>query len=167
MDFDDLNLSRTKFSAAEDELLRKTVQKYGAKKWNTIAQHLPGRTARQCRDRFQNYLSPDLTNGPWSHEEDLLLLEKVDEYGSCWSKINKFFVGRSPNNIKNRYNTHLAKSKYHSKKHLKKVAPSIKKEEENECDVIKFDDVVTAKLWEAFNSQGYFSNNLDLLFIFD
>ncbi|EAX86547.1 Myb-like DNA-binding domain containing protein [Trichomonas vaginalis G3] len=77
MESESSSLCRTKFSPAEDDILRSIVQKFGARKWNTIAQYLPGRTARQCRDRFRNYLSPDLKNGPWSREEDIMLIEKV------------------------------------------------------------------------------------------
>lgn len=28
------------------------VNKYGPKKWSTIAQHLPGRIGKQCRERY-------------------------------------------------------------------------------------------------------------------
>ena len=100
---------RKKFTPEEDNILRDLVKRYGAKKWIEIAKAIPGRTGRQCRDRFQNYLSPSLTNGPWTKEDDLLLLQKVRELGSSWSKIIPHFPGRSPNNIKNRYNIHLSK----------------------------------------------------------
>nr|GEW89373.1 transcription factor MYB3R-1 isoform X1 [Tanacetum cinerariifolium] len=35
----------------EDEELIRLVEKYGAQKWSTIAQHLPGRIGKQCRER--------------------------------------------------------------------------------------------------------------------
>lgn len=28
------------------------MEKYGPKKWSTIAQHLPGRIGKQCRERY-------------------------------------------------------------------------------------------------------------------
>ena len=100
---------RKKFSPEEDLKLRELVKEIGAKKWIEIAKSMPGRTGRQCRDRFQNYLSPILTNGPWTKDDDYLLLKKVIELGSSWSKIVDFFPGRSTNNVKNRYNIHLIK----------------------------------------------------------
>jgi len=100
---------RRKFTQEEDNKLRELVKEIGAKKWIEIAKSMPGRTGRQCRDRFQNYLSPILTNGPWTKEDDHLLLQKVIELGSTWSKIVTYFPGRSTNNVKNRYNIHLAK----------------------------------------------------------
>lgn len=163
MEVDDLSLYRTKFSAAEDELLRKTVQKFGPRKWNSIAKHIPGRTARQCRDRFQNYLSPDLINGPWTQEEDQLLIQKVNEFGPYWSKINKFFVGRSPNNIKNRYNTHLIKIKNQTKKHQKKLVTKVQPVETHEGTEFHAEDVLTSKIWDEINTQDFFSPNFELL----
>lgn len=35
----------------EDEIIIELVNKYGPKKWSTIAQHLPGRIGKQCRER--------------------------------------------------------------------------------------------------------------------
>lgn len=35
----------------EDEIIIEMVNKYGPKKWSTIAQHLPGRIGKQCRER--------------------------------------------------------------------------------------------------------------------
>ncbi|KDO79731.1 hypothetical protein CISIN_1g0473532mg, partial [Citrus sinensis] len=34
----------------EDEIIIELVNKYGPKKWSTIAQHLPGRIGKQCRE---------------------------------------------------------------------------------------------------------------------
>ncbi|MBA0839116.1 hypothetical protein Goarm_004882, partial [Gossypium armourianum] len=39
------------WSKEEDELIIELVNKYGPKKWSTIAQHLPGRIGKQCRER--------------------------------------------------------------------------------------------------------------------
>jgi hypothetical protein len=33
------------------------VNKYGPKKWSTIAQHLPGRIGKQCRERYDHWVS--------------------------------------------------------------------------------------------------------------
>ena len=67
------------------------------------------RNARQCKDRYTNYLSPQINLNPWSQEEDDLLIKKVNELGNKWVKISKFFIGRSDNSIKNRWYTHLNK----------------------------------------------------------
>lgn len=95
---------RKKFSPEEDEKLKNLVEKIGSKKWEIIAKEMPGRTGRQCRDRYQNYLIPGFFNGQWSQQEDELLLKKFIEFGSQWSKITPFFSNRSANALKNRWN---------------------------------------------------------------
>ncbi|KAK8880689.1 hypothetical protein M9Y10_003374 [Tritrichomonas musculus] len=105
---------RRKFSLEEDIQLSKIISIHGPRKWDKIALFLPGRTGRQCRDRFQNYLKPSLSNGPWTREEDKLLEQKVSEIGNHWNKIAMYFKGRSSNNVKNRYYTYVIKQ-MHSK----------------------------------------------------
>ncbi|OHS92939.1 hypothetical protein TRFO_40716 [Tritrichomonas foetus] len=112
--------SRQKFLEEEDNLLLLLVKKYGARHWNKIAKLMPNRTGRQCRDRYANYLEKHLTNDPWTPKEDKLLIEKVREFGTHWSVITSFFVGRSANNIKNRWYSYHAKSKI-AKKYLKNM----------------------------------------------
>lgn len=102
---------RKKFTPEEDLQLTKLIAKYGPRKWDKIALSMPGRTGRQCRDRYANYLNPSLVNGPWTEDEDILLEQKVFELGQHWNIITKFFKGRSANNIKNRWYTYLSGQK--------------------------------------------------------
>lgn len=103
---------KRKFTPEEDRKLINLIARQGAKKWDRIALSMPGRTGRQCRDRFHNYLDPSLSNGPWTKEEDNLLEEKVNELGQHWNKIVNFFHGRSENNIKNRWYTYVSKQRH-------------------------------------------------------
>jgi hypothetical protein len=61
------------------------------------------RNARQCRERYKNYLSPNYRNTPWSPDEEHLLAQKVKELGQKWSAIAKFFEARSDVNVKNHW----------------------------------------------------------------
>ncbi|OHT03738.1 hypothetical protein TRFO_06576 [Tritrichomonas foetus] len=99
-----VSLIRKKFTSEEDETLRRLVQEYGAKKWDQIAQMMPGRTGRQCRDRYRNYLIPGFFNGQWSQDEDQLLHEKFNQMGPQWARMMQYFPGRSANSLKNRWN---------------------------------------------------------------
>jgi hypothetical protein len=65
---------------------------------------MPDRTARQCKERWINYLSPALNTAAWTPEEDRLLLEKQRDYGSKWAQIAKFFPNRTDGMVKNRFN---------------------------------------------------------------
>lgn len=100
----DLTKTRKKFSEDEDRKLKELVNRYGTRKWDIIAQHMPDRTGRQCRDRYRNYLIPGFFNGQWTAEEDKLLLIKHKEVGHQWAKMAPYFPGRSANALKNRWN---------------------------------------------------------------
>lgn len=102
---------RTRFTKPEDELLKKLVESQKQPNWNEIALKLKNRTARQCRERYNNYLRPNLINGPWTKEEEELLIQLYEKYGPKWSLISQSFNSRSPVNIKNHHSSmigHLA-----------------------------------------------------------
>ena len=102
---------RRKFTEEEDRRLRELVQKKGAKKWNVIASYMPGRTGRQCRDRYHNYLVPGFFHGEWTASEDELLRQKYNELGPQWARITDFFQRRSANSIKNRWNYFVSRNR--------------------------------------------------------
>jgi hypothetical protein len=93
-----------KFSPADDEQLRFLVEAHGPKNWAAIADEMDGKTARQCKERWQNYLAPSLNTAPWTCAEDKLLMEKFQAFGSKWVRISKFFENRTDSMLKNRYN---------------------------------------------------------------
>ncbi|OHT06197.1 hypothetical protein TRFO_25814 [Tritrichomonas foetus] len=94
---------KVKFTKIEDEKLENLIREFGENNWKLIAERMAPRTARQCRERWTNYVNPSLSKDPWSHEEDELLLLKHEELGNHWKLIEKFFPSRSKNNIKHRY----------------------------------------------------------------
>ena len=94
---------KVKFTKAEDAKLTLLVQQYSTKDWKKIAEHLPTRTARQCRERWTNYVNPSLSKSPWTKAEDMLLIEKHNEFGNHWKIIERYFPLRSKNNIKHRW----------------------------------------------------------------
>ena len=94
---------KLKFTADEDTKLAKLVAEHGTKDWVKISFLMQTRNPRQCRERWNNYLNPDLRTDPWTAEEDQILEEKYKEYGAKWNKISKFLQNRSDNNIRNRW----------------------------------------------------------------
>ncbi|OHT13957.1 Myb-like DNA-binding domain containing protein [Tritrichomonas foetus] len=106
--FGKVKCPKKKFTPEEDAMLLKLVKQIGACKWDTIALSMPGRKGRQCRDRYMNYLNPNVNHDEWTAEEDALLSKKVSEYGTRWSKISKFFDGRTGPALKNRWNYRLS-----------------------------------------------------------
>ena len=94
---------KVKFTPEEDEKLKMLVLAHGTNSWSFIAKLMETRNHRQCRERWKNYLNPSLRSDPWTFEEDKLLVDKYAEYGPKWNKISKFFVNRSDNSIRNRW----------------------------------------------------------------
>ena len=93
------------WSEEEDAILRSLVEKFGPKKWSTIASYINGRIGKQCRERWLNHLSPAVSKDVWTEEEDEILINAQIQMGNKWSYISKLLPGRSENAVKNRYNS--------------------------------------------------------------
>ena len=96
--------AKDKFKLSEDTLLKSLVRIYGENNWEVIAANMKERNARQCKDRWFLYLSPNINNSPWTEEEEAKLVKLVGELGPRWVKITKHFDRRTDTQIKNRWN---------------------------------------------------------------
>jgi hypothetical protein len=96
---------RRNFSKQEDEALRELVRLHGDKDWRKIAANFPGRSLRQCRDRYKNYLSGTSPSLPWTFQEERLLIEKFREFGFNWVKVATAFPNRDNSDVRNRWTT--------------------------------------------------------------
>lgn len=72
-------------------------------KWSLVAQSMPDRTGKQCRERYVNHLNPRLKNCDWSPMEDATIFHLYNTCGSQWAKMSKMIPGRTDNGIKNRF----------------------------------------------------------------
>ena len=96
----------------EDKQLLQLVQEHGAKDWRRIAEDVPGRDRAQCRNRWHDKVNPDINHGPWSEDEDKILMDNHKELGSKWSKYRTLLPGRTYLAIRVRWRNLMKRSKY-------------------------------------------------------
>ncbi|KAM1451836.1 hypothetical protein ACFX2I_038900 [Malus domestica] len=115
------NVVKGQWTTEEDRLLIQLVEQFGVRKWSHIAQMLPGRIGKQCRERWHNHLRPDIKKDTWSEEEDKTLIQAHAEIGNKWAEIAKRLPGRTENSIKNHWNA--TKRRQYSKRKCRSKYP--------------------------------------------
>ena len=59
----------------EDGIIRGWVTINGPKKWRKVAMMIPGRNAKQCRERWHNHLDPFINHDNWTTHEEWILYQ--------------------------------------------------------------------------------------------
>ncbi|KAM7471856.1 hypothetical protein LguiA_010039 [Lonicera macranthoides] len=94
----------------EDRKLAEAIEVHGAKRWKIIATKAGlKRCGKSCRLRWMNYLRPNIKRGNISDQEEDLILRLHKLLGNRWSLIAGRLPGRTDNEIKNYWNSHLSK----------------------------------------------------------
>ncbi|KMZ74514.1 Transcription factor MYB59 [Zostera marina] len=103
----------------EDMQLVYFVSLFGERRWDFIAK-VSGlhRTGKSCRLRWVNYLHPGLKRGRMSPQEERLVLELHSRWGNRWSRIARKLPGRTDNEIKNYWRTHMRKKAQERKRNI-------------------------------------------------
>ena len=109
----------------EDEYIVSMVNQMGFGKWKEISESgLQHRLPKHIRARFVDVLDPQRKPKytPWTDQEDQILLKHQQENGNEWAVISKKLLGRTTNDVKNRF---------HNRGGLKKALQGKRKGKEN------------------------------------
>ncbi|XP_059451300.1 transcription factor MYB1-like [Corylus avellana] len=121
-------LRKGAWTEEEDLLLRQYVEKYGEGKWYQIPLRAGlNRCRKSCRMRWLNYLKPNIKRGGFAADEVDLIIRLHKLLGNRWSLIARRLPGRTANDVKNFWNTHMCKKEISHIKETKEKAKDIVK----------------------------------------
>ncbi|XP_074586373.1 transcription factor LAF1-like [Curcuma longa] len=105
-----VNCKKGLWSPDEDQRLRDYVLSHGLSCWSAIpAKAGLQRDGKSCRLRWINYLRPGLKRGNFATEEEETIMKLQAQLGNKWSQIAMHLPGRTDNEVKNYWNSHLKK----------------------------------------------------------
>lgn len=109
-------------------------------KWSLVAKAVPGRSGKQCRERYLNHLTPNIKLKNWSPVEDAAIFRLYATDGSKWSMMSKLIKGRTDNGIKNRY--------HHLKRRLERQVHATPTSVEIETIITRLEQCVLLRHYE-------------------
>jgi len=132
-----VDIKKHPWTDEEDVRLTKLVEEFGAKDWGKIASKLRYRNGKQCHQRWNYFLNPDVKRGEWTEAEDQSILYHQRLIGNKWAKIALLLPGRTGHAVKNRFNQIMngsSKNNFNSKtassngksKNFNEIRPQIK-----------------------------------------
>ncbi|ERN20415.1 transcription factor MYB3 [Amborella trichopoda] len=105
-----VGMKRGPWTPEEDEVLVAYIAREGEGRWRTLPKRAGLlRCGKSCRLRWMNYLRPCVKRGHIAPDEEDLILRLHRLLGNRWSLIAGRIPGRTDNEVKNFWNTHLSK----------------------------------------------------------
>lgn len=85
------------------------IEKHGARNWAFISREfsrkygIHNKNGKQCRERWNNHLSPEVSRDSWTAKEEKVLFDLHKIHGNKWSVIAAELKGRTDNSTKNHF----------------------------------------------------------------
>lgn len=93
-----------RWTKEEDELLIALVEEFEGKSWKKISSFINNRSPIQCLHRWTKILKPGLVKGPWTTEEDNILINWVKKNGVAnFINCNNIIPGRNSKQCRERW----------------------------------------------------------------
>ncbi|XP_022777377.1 transcription factor MYB13-like [Durio zibethinus] len=146
-------LRKGPWSTEEDHKLIAYINRYGIWNWTEMAKPAGlQRSGKSCRLRWLNYLRPGIKRGNFTREEEETIIDLHERLGNRWSVIASRLPGRTDNEIKNYWHTHLSKRLKHNS--MPKSEPfqisNVETEQKSSSEI----DLPPAKAPKAPNSES-------------
>lgn len=93
----------------EDEILKAAIAKYGLNQWSRVSSLLPKKSAKQCKQRWKEWLDPRIKKLDWDRSEDEKLLRLIKLRPNQWNSIG-IMMNRTVNQCIERYQQLLGES---------------------------------------------------------
>ncbi|XP_010274769.1 PREDICTED: myb-related protein Myb4-like [Nelumbo nucifera] len=129
-----MGMKKGPWTPEEDQILINYIRQYGHGNWRALPKQAGLlRCGKSCRLRWTNYLRPDIKRGNFTKEEEETIIKLHEMLGNRWSAIAAKLPGRTDNEIKNVWHTHLKKRlrQYQTTTNTKRPSTGVPKRDTN------------------------------------